>query len=163
MIDPKYGSHLPVLTRLVDLTDGPVLELGMGLWSTPILDLMCRETGRRLFSYDNDLKWIEENKKWNSTFHRVDFVVDWESLPILQTHWSVVLIDHRPAWRRRMEAMKLANSADFILLHDSEPEIERFYRYSSIYPKFKYVYQYTKVRPHTAVLSNFRDPKPLLT
>ena len=159
MLDSKFGSHLPILTRLVDMTDGPILELGMGIWSTPILDLMCKKTERGIASCDNDKKWFSENVKWKSNYHAVYFVDKdgWGTLPIFKRHWSVVLIDNRPAIMRRELAYALRGNADFILLHDSEPEIDRFYRYSSIYKYFKYGYDYTKCLPNTTVLSNFKD------
>lgn len=31
------GTHLPVLRRVIEITHGPVLEMGMGNSSTPIL------------------------------------------------------------------------------------------------------------------------------
>ena len=162
MIDPKYGSHLPILLRLVDLTAGPILELGTGGYSTAMLDLMCRQTKRKLVSYDNDPKWHKDNLQWQSDFHDIKLIQDWDKAEIDSIHWSIVLIDHRPALRRRVEAVRLKDKADFILLHDSEPEIDRFYRYSSIYKHFKSRYDYTKVKPNTTILSNFVDIKKLL-
>jgi broad specificity phosphatase PhoE len=155
---PEYGSHLPVLLRLVDVTDGPILELGMGLWSTPILDLLCRRAKREIWSYDNDAKWFSENKKWESDYHHVEFVKDWSTIIRPLHHWSVVLIDHRPAIRRRVDAVLLADLADFIVIHDTEPEIDRFYRFSSIWKHFSYRYDYLKIRPATTVVSNTKDP-----
>lgn len=163
MIDPKFGSHLPILTRLIDLTDEPILELGMGLWSTPMLDLMCKKTERGIASYDNDKKWFDENAKWRSSYHSVEFVEDWENINITNRHWSIVLIDHRPGHRRHKEALRLAHNADFILLHDSEPSQEHWTRYSKIYPLFKYKYVYDKCLPNTTVLSNTVDIKKFLT
>ena len=88
-----------------------------------------------------------------------EYAGDWDSLPVFEMRWSIVLIDHRPALRRHVDALKFANIADYVVMHDSEPEIDRFYKYSRIYNKFKYVYQYTKIKPNTAILSNFSDPK----
>lgn len=162
MPDPKYASHLPILLKIVDQTSGPILELGMGLWSTPILDLMCRGEKRPLVSYDNDPKWFKENEKWRSDYHEVNFVTDWNEAKIEQTHWSVVLVDHRPAKRRRDEIRRLANNADYIVVHDTEPETNQFYRYTWIYKLFKFRYNYTKCRPHTTVLSNFFDVSKII-
>ncbi len=152
-----YGSHMPILARIMDISDGPVLEMGMGLYSTPLLDLMCRETKRRLVSYDNDPNWFAENEKWKSDYHEVYFVTDWDEADIENTHWSVAMIDHKPAARRKDDVRRIINSADYILIHDSEPEMNKFFRYTWIYKFFKYRYDYTKCRPHTTVLSNFID------
>lgn len=158
MIDPKYGSHLSPLLRLIDVTKGAILELGSGGFSTCMLDLMCRKNKRKLVTIDNDPKWHDSNLEWKSEFHDVQLIEDWDKADIDNTDWSIVLVDHRPALRRRVEALRLANNAEFILVHDSESEIDRFYRYSSIYPKFKYVYHYDKCLPNTTILSNFTDP-----
>lgn len=156
----QWGTHLPILTRIMDVTDGPVLELGTGVWSTPVLDFMCRETKRKLVSYDNDPVWFEPNKKqWQSDFHDIKLVVDWNKADIDSIHWSVVLVDHKPAKRRMKDIKRLANNANFILIHDSEPESDRFFKYSWIYKYFKYRFDYIRCRPNTTVLSNFIDLK----
>lgn len=164
MNDPKYGSHLPVLLRLLEKTSGPVLEMGMGLWSTPMLHLMCEKDNRPLVSYDSDKKWAKDNLKWSNDYHRVGLIEEsWDEIPFENEHWSVVLIDQRPGIRRHIDALRLKDKADFIVIHDSEPEGDKFYRYSKIYKYFKYVYHYTKVRPHTTVLSNLWDPEVILS
>lgn len=161
-LDHKYATHIPTLLRLVEATKGPILELGMGIFSTCLLDMMCTLPKRKLVSYDNDRNWFLENEKWVSEFHEVRFLMNWDKADVDNTHWSIVLIDHRPAVRRRVDAVRLKDKADFILLHDSEPEIDRFYRYSGIYKHFKYVYHYTKCLPNTTIVSNFIDPTTIL-
>ena len=47
-----------VVSRFLEETEGPVLELGMGLYSTPLLDLLCHEEKRELVSYDDDKEWF---------------------------------------------------------------------------------------------------------
>lgn len=141
----------------MSLSDGPVLEMGMGLYSTPLLDLMCRQEKRRLVSYDNNPLWFKENEIWKSDFHELYFVTDWDQADIEHTHWSVALIDHKPSARRKDDVRRIMNNADYILIHDSEPEANPFFRYTWIYRFFKYRYDYTKCKPHTTVLSNFID------
>src|SRR5882724_8392287 len=107
--DPLYGTHLPILARILDLTDGPVLELGTGIFSTFLMDIMCKESKRKVVSYDNDPKWHESNMQWQSEYHDINLVTDWDSIEIETTHWSVVLVDHKPAKRRKEEIKRLAN------------------------------------------------------
>ncbi len=156
------GSHLPILIELLRKTNGAVLEVGMGLNSTPVLHWMCTFQQRQLLSLENDPKWLEPNKAYENEFHKVEFVDFWVDAPIDDTHWSVALIDHRPALRRKDEAKRLKDNADFILLHDSEPEIDRFYKYTWIYKYFKYRYDFQAFKPYTTVLSNFVDIKQFL-
>lgn len=151
-----YVTYLPILLKLVEQTDGPILELGMG-YSTMILDMMCQQTERELASYENDEKWYKENLIYKSNYHSINYVEDWDKVPYHVRHWSIALIDHRPAMRRRVDAMRLKDNVDYILIHDSEPEIDRFYGYSRLYKLFKYRYDYKDCKPNTTVLSNFID------
>ncbi len=153
-----YASHIPILTRIVDISDPelPILEFGVG-YSTMILDMMCKLSGRQIFSYENDRDWHKINLKYHNGNHKVWFTNNWDTIDIDHTHWGLVLIDHRPAVNRRVQALRLKDNADYILLHDSEPEIDRFYRYSGIYKHFKYKYDYTRCKPYTTVLSNNKD------
>jgi hypothetical protein len=137
------------------MTSGPILELGMG-FSTMLLDMMCRLTERPLVSYESDSKWYKKNLKYASNFHTILLADDWDKIDIDNTHWSVAFIDHRPALRRKIEAKRLKDIADYVILHDSEPEKGKFYRYTDIYPLFKYRYDYTNCKPYTTILSNFK-------
>ena len=44
--DYGYGTHLPLLMEFVLKTEGPILEQGAGMFSTPILHHLCE--GHRL-------------------------------------------------------------------------------------------------------------------
>lgn len=152
----NYLTHIPILSRLVDMTSGPILELGIG-FSTVLLHAMAKQSGREVYSYENDREWHKKYFEFNTYNHHVFYIDNWDDIKVNDKHWSVALIDHRPAMRRRVDAVRLARHADYIILHDSEPEIDRFYRYSSIYKHFKYRYDYKKCLPNTTVLSNFKD------
>lgn len=161
MARPKifHGSHIPILVKVMSISDGPVLELGAGFFSTPLLGWLCRAKGREFVSYENNEKWCEALRR-NIGFHP-KFVKNWGDIKVDDTHWSVAFIDLRPGIRRKVCANRLKDNADYIVIHDSEPDINKFYRYTDIYPLFKYRYNYTKVRPNTVVLSNFKDLKNL--
>lgn len=47
-------THIPILAAVVAMTDGPVLELGTGLNSTPLLSEMCFHMSRDLYSIETD-------------------------------------------------------------------------------------------------------------
>lgn len=153
--DDLYASHLPILAKVVEKTTGPILEYGMG-FSTTLFHTMCKQQKRLVVSYENDRKWYEKFKEYNCDWHYIKFVEDWDSIPTEYIDWGLVFLDHRPAMRRRVDALKYKNKADYILLHDSEPEQNRFFGYQKIYSEFKYVYQYKDCKPNTVVLSNFR-------
>lgn len=160
LISIKYGSHLPVLSKIVEVTKGPILELGMGLYSTPYLHWTCFPTKRELTSYDNNERWIRYFRDSRRDFHKIELITDWDTLEI-NTFWDIALIDHAPNARRSVEAKRLANNAKYIILHDTEPEHDHLYGYSDIYHLFQYRCNYTKASPNTTVLSNFVNLKKL--
>ena len=152
----KYGSHLPVLMKIVQITNGPILELGIGLYSTPFLHYSCLSNQRKLVSFETDHGWARYFRDCKSDFHEVHTIDDWDTLDTSGS-WDIVFIDHAPDSHRHIEAKRLAKSARYIILHDSDPENDTLYQYSTIYPLFKYRFDYTACKPYTTVVSNFID------
>lgn len=108
---PRAGSHLVPLVRCLAVTSGPVLEVGVGVWSTPFLRRYCGAAGRRLESVEADPRWAAEFGA-----KLVDY--DDELPRLAEQAWSVVLIDHWPATRRLTDAARFWR-ADHILVHDA--------------------------------------------
>lgn len=138
------------------MTDGAVLEMGMGYCSTPILHWLCAVNKRKLVSIDNDPKYFKIWKSFACDFHQLFLVEDWEQAEI-ETNWDVVLIDHKPAERRKEDVKRLANLAKLLVLHDSNGSNDKLYHYSEIYPLFKWKFVYGKYYPETVLLSNVID------
>lgn len=156
MVLDKYSTHLPLLLKVVCATSGPVLELGVGAGSTPALHRLCEKTGRKLVSYDTDEKYVKEYaKRFENSFHSFHLVGrdEWDSADI-EKPWSVVLVDHRPARRRYVETLRLAPFAQYIVAHDTEIQINRFYRWDRAFRSMKFRYDDGGV-PQTTVVSNF--------
>lgn len=151
------GSHIPILTKVMALSDGPVLEMGMGPFSSPILHWLCLDKKRQLFSYENNPNWFKKNSVFKRHFHKVTFVENWDDVDIENVHWGVVFIDHAPNDRRIVDIKRIANKADYIIMHDSGDYQDEHYRYNEIYPLFKYRYNYERQKPYTTVVSNFKD------
>jgi len=150
----KYSTHLTMLMKVVAVTTGPVLELGVGSGSTPALNRECAQKGRMVVSCDSDRKYlVKYADEYASGNHSFRLVGEWASEKIEQP-WDVVLVDHRPAWRRRLDVARLANCAQYIVVHDTEPDIDRFYRFSRIWKYFRYIH-HDQIIPRTTVLSNF--------
>lgn len=150
------GSHLPILIKLVLMTEGPILELGTGFFSTLALHWLCAEKKRKLVSYDSSAKYIEVAKNFLADFHEIHLVDDWSKIDISQ-HWSIVFIDHAPGQQRKVEMARVANNADYVIVHDTEPRNDKYYHYSEVAPLYKYRYDYDKLYPNTSVFSNFKD------
>ncbi len=147
-----------MLMKLVKVTTGPILELGGGFFSTPFLHWSCYFDKRKLITMDNETYYFNELKQYENDYHKVYLVDDWDKMD-LSGHWDIALIDHHPNLRRKEEIRRLANSVDFIVVHDTEGRWDRKYQYSEIYPLFKYRYDFTDELPNTSVFSNFKDLK----
>jgi hypothetical protein len=152
-IGKMYTTHMPMLIKAVLLTDGPVLELGAGMFSTPVLHWLCAGRGRRLVTYEAYAEYHRFAYKFRSRNHSVRLVDKWDDAD-LRGHWSVALIDH-DADRRWVDALRLKDSVDYIILHDSEaPEV---YGYDKVYSHFEHVFHWRNCVPWTTVVSNLVD------
>lgn len=144
-----YSTHMPMLIRAVEMADGPVVEVGAGIASTPLLHWLCKILERKLITYENDPEFYGIAKQFQSKNHKIRLVKSWEEMDFV-THYGVVLIDHAPAERRGRDAIRF--SADYIVCHDSErPDL---YGYDLL-DRFKYRFDYMDVVPFTTVVSDF--------
>ena len=158
------STHYAALIGAVLATDGPILELGCGLYSTPLLHALCQAGQRTLVSADNDVDWAEKFWATADGWHTVAYVPDWDEWDVIVSReWSVVLVDHAPAHRRVAEIKRLANRARFIVVHDTEPEMEEMYHYEAVLGEFAYRLNFTCCRPYTAIVSNLGAIWPFLT
>jgi len=155
-IGANRGSYLPVLTKLVSQTDGPVLELGMGFCSSPYLHWACHPTKRKLVSYENNPEYYQYAISWKKDFHEVYCISDWDAANFDTMPWTIVFVDHSPAIRRGTECVRLAH-ADYLIIHDAENANAKKYGLDKVYRKFKYRYKYTDSYPYTSIWSNKHD------
>ncbi len=145
----QWGSHIPILCRVVDKTDGAILEMGTGAFSTAVLDVMCQRDHRQLVSLENDQAYYRMARKYRSDYHTVRFIERWDFASI-EVPWGVALVDHRPLQRRRVDIERLATWADVIVAHDSQ-------RYDTGFERFRYWFNYTRCSPPTMLMSNTVD------
>jgi hypothetical protein len=157
----KYSTHLPVLMEAMSRTTGDVLELGPGVFSTPVLHWLCETRGRNLLTIESDRKWSWFCRQYLDTEHHKHVLVkSWDDAKsYIEKEWDVVLVDHSPSGRRIEEVKILKDLAKYIVIHDSEPNKDREYHYSTIYPLFKYRYDFTGAVHNTVLLSNLVDLK----
>ncbi len=148
------ATHIPLLVRAFTLSEGDVLEVGTGYFSTAILRWLCEMSGRTLYSYEASPFWYGKLMKTPNFYHKVFKVNNYDEVDV-NHHWGLAFIDHAPEQRRHVEIKRLANLADYIVIHDTNPEFDQSYKYSRIWPLFKYRYDFTKYHPHTSVVSNF--------
>lgn len=149
MLDP-YSTHVPVLAAAVAAArPGPVLELGAGSFSTPLLHAICQATGRRLLTLDGDSNWAARFTEFRSETHRVEVASDWDAA-IPDDVWAVVFVDHAPAGRRVHEIDRLREACELMVVHDTE---DARYGYEEVFAKFAFRVDYTRLRPWTSLLS----------
>ena len=163
----QYSTHFPVLARVIALTDGPVLEIGAGWYSTPLLSLLCQ--GRRLVSLENDPKMVALLEPFKREGHEIRLIDGlalppgesaWDAAPEPdEPGWSVVLIDHAPAERRKVELARVAATAEMIVIHDTGVPL---YGLDTQIAAFRYRVDYKLLWPYTTVVSNVRDVQEVL-
>ena len=154
------ATHLPLLVRVFDKSEGDVLEIGTGYFSTLILRWLCAITDRKLYSYESNRKWYEKAKRHEDENCKVFYTPKFSEADFDKKHWGMIFIDHSPNHKRKVEIERLANKCDYMVIHDTTPynpkhtHIPSNYLYEDIWPLFKYRYDYTKIVPWTSVVSN---------
>ncbi len=134
----NWGSHRPLLWLAIQNTKGDILELGAGASSTPFITDYCMEKHRLFWSYDNNLDFIKYGK--NTVWTRINYTDDWDKLELQEYGFSVILIDHAPAERRHIDAIRLKDNCEIMVIHDAEHEGLPYdvYEISKITGHFKY-------------------------
>lgn len=146
-----WGSHLTPLLSCVCATEGPVLELGIGHFSTPILHGVCEAMNRQLVSVEDSAEWHVAFTKYNTPLHDVILSGYDTEAPFLMQDWGTVFIDNSPGGeRRKKDFSRFLPMAQFVVVHDYERENEE-----AIAPLLGGVtwVVYTEYRPPTLVAS----------
>jgi len=159
-LDLSWYSHIPVLSAYVARTSGPILEMGSGHGSTPLIHAMC--PNREILTADSDSEWLEKFRILESENHKLQLVSDWNEF--YKEHedklWSVAFVDHSPGEERRYSVEWLSDRAIYIIAHDTEQAPAAAYNYEPAFAKFKYRHDWTMYRPWTTVVSMVRDTSP---
>ena len=112
---PFMGSLPPVLMKLVSMTNGPILELGSGTYSTPYLHWACAPTKRPLETYETNPEWWKMfTKYFHAGFHRTGLVSEWASVA-LDRPWDIAFVDHDGM---RSETVRRLLHAEYVVCHD---------------------------------------------
>lgn len=150
ILKKEWSTHLPMLIKSIMEIKGDVMELGAGIFSTPVLHWLC--LGRKLTTYEDNEDYYNFAKRFRSKNHQIKLVNNWDKIKF-KKHYSVVLIDHS-AKRRKIDVIKLKDKVDYIVLHDSNGDA---YGYDEVFKHFKYRYDWKYCKPWTTVLSNFNN------
>jgi hypothetical protein len=167
----SWGTHFPVLATVAAFTTGPILEMGCGDYSTPMLHGLCAPTKRTLVSTDASKTWIEFFTDMQRDWHTFIYVPAygpesdendtmfsleqdaWDTIGS-DTHWNIVFIDHRPGLRRVIDIKRLRPQTDIFVIHDAQ---DKAYKYDQVLKTFKYIYEYRRYHITTIVVSDTID------
>lgn len=138
--DPAVGSFMPGLRWAVEHTEGPILELGAGYFSTPYLV----STGRPFLSYEFDPEW---RALFKNRFPELVIVGNAEDIPF--GDWSVVLIDCE-GWERQNFYNRFRGKTEVFVIHDVQDN------WILDLSSFKYRYDFDE-NPQTTLLSDVLD------
>lgn len=153
----NWCSHRRLLWEALEATTGHVVEFGIGPGSTQQIDEYCRVHGRMLFSYENNREWFDTYQPLQSSYHYMSFVQDWDlAIAKHREPIGVAFIDHAPGERRRYDIALFCNTAQIVVVHDSEPEATG-YGIPLVAPLFKYRKDDARFPAHTTAFSNFID------
>ena len=140
-----WASHLPALFSCLLATNGAVLEVGAGDWSTPLLRKYCETAGREFYSFEEDQQWAAKmGSEWHQGRALTDFLRAKANAP-----WSVVFLDH-DGHRRAKDALLFVDSAEYIVVHDY-PSPDIFDKFEL--DKWKHIIVDKRARPWTLVLT----------
>ncbi len=157
----RYGTHYPVLATAVSRTKGPVLELGGGFFSTPMLHLMCAPD-RRLVTIETSPEWYAKSTDLKTAWHEIYLIEPGEedNLKLIdEVEWGVVFIDHSPTKRRIIDINRFKNKTHFMVVHDTEAGC---YNYEPTFKTFRYRWDWKRWKPWTSVLSMKEDFSKLM-
>lgn len=146
-----WTSHMPLLIKLLLGTEGTVIEVGSGPFSTPLLHWLCSYTGRKLITYENVKSYFKFAKQFQSKYHSIRFIETWDDLPVQKC--GVIMIDHEPSERRVVDIERFKDHCDYMIVHDTEEKRNDLYHFDRISHLFKNRVDFTSGN-RTTVFSN---------
>lgn len=153
-----FATHMPVLLACLRHTTGPILEMGAGFFSTPLINAFA--VGRLARTIETDGHWFSTlapictRKSFYPHQHQFQYLPDYADATLEDQFWSVALIDHGPAERRQLDIARLRGRCELLVVHDSESAA---YDYGPALDLFRYRYDYKRMLPWTSVVSD-SDP-----
>lgn len=146
-IDP-YSTHQEALVFAALCTCGPILELGCGNYSTPILNQICNLQKR-------NFKIISSNKNWLEKYDYVsnkELITKWESY-IFKEKYGMVFLDNEQLTIKRLELIpKIFNITNTLVVHDADM-MSKWENWAA-YTFDKKITWFKRYKPHTAVIQN---------
>ena len=128
----RYATHLEALIRTALRTRGPMLELGCGNYSTPLLCAFAEEQGRELLVQASDREWLEPFYEKYDGDHIEIQLMSWDKWtaprPRLrnETEWGFVFLDSEESTAGRIERLPaLLAVTPIVVMHDADHAMAR--------------------------------------
>ena len=67
----EFGTHTRLLWAAAKASQGDILEMGTGAFSTPMLHDLTESTGRQLVSAETDSAWLSKFKEQGGGHHQL--------------------------------------------------------------------------------------------
>lgn len=147
-----FSSHRPLLYLSLKNTSGLILEMGSGFGSTPFIKKYANENERIFSSFETNKEWADRTS--SEYVEKYPFV----GLEVINMGVDLLFVDCAPAEERKKIIERYADSANVIVVHDTEEGANYVYQLRDILSTFKYRLDYRPVgNPHTTVVSNTVD------
>lgn len=144
-----YATHQRLLVKHMMQTTGPVIELGSGNYSTPILHEIAAAQGRQLTTIDSNPDWLNRFKIFEGDGHTFKLLKSWNDFE--PESCGLAFVDHAdpPTHPRWLQVQKLLPVADIIIIHDTEDDQ---YGYSKLIDLIDVIDEDTIFRTHTRAI-----------
>lgn len=167
------ATHQRLLVGAALRTEGPILELGCGWYSTPILHEIAVTQKRLLITVDNLPLWLETFKAtdWRKNeprrspsygleceYHRLRVIGCWADILELVDdvpRFGLVFVDNGQESMREIVIRALRDRADVFVLHDTEEH--HAYGYHRTLPLFRHKWEDISQVAETTVASDTVD------
>ena len=153
-----YGSHSIALLPCLHWTQGPVLEVGAGCYSTSLLSLYSQS--RYCRTMESDWHWLEKVKAFfpascdlsENRGHEFQYVENYRDAVMEDRSWDIVFIDQGDHASRVETALRMKEKSRLVILHDTEHA-----NLDSALNGYRYRYDLKTIFPHTGIASQVDD------
>lgn len=156
------ASHMAVLAASVQASDGRVLELGAGVYSTPLLHWLCGLGDRRLVTLESNAEWAGFMAVYRSVWHELHYVPQPAKDDRLSETWGLAFVDN--ARFDRAPCLERLHHVPLVLVHDTSDAWLDHYKIRGLLDSYRFRLQ-CDVKPfgnETTLLSDTVDVKALM-
>ena len=143
-----YATHQRMLVKYLMRTTGPIVEIGCGDYSTPLIHEIASAQGRTVLTLESNADWLNRFSDYKTDWHSLQHVESWDDWQPAG-RYGLAFIDHTPGNRRPAEYLKLRDVTDILILHDTEA---RGYDWQTIYSHIDHIETDADIKPSTTVL-----------